>query len=87
MRAGLPVIASDVGGIKEAINNGETGLLVPPGDTGALASALEWLIADPESRCRLGALGRRTYERHFTLERMVIQTLAAYETVVSGEPE
>jgi glycosyltransferase involved in cell wall biosynthesis len=84
MRAGLPVVASDVGGVKEAVDRGENGLLVPPGDARALASALEWYIAGPESRCRSGALGRRTYERRFTLERMVEQTLAAYKTLVSG---
>jgi glycosyltransferase involved in cell wall biosynthesis len=84
MRAGLPVVASDVGGIKEAIDNGENGLLVPPGDTRALASALEWFIAGPESRCRSGALGRRIYERQFTLERMAEETLAAYKTLISG---
>jgi glycosyltransferase involved in cell wall biosynthesis len=84
MRAGLPVVASDVGGVKEAVDPGENGLLVPTGDTHALASALEWLIAGPESRCRLGTLGRRIYERQFTLERMVEQTLAAYKTLISG---
>jgi glycosyltransferase involved in cell wall biosynthesis len=58
MAAGLPVVASDVGGVREQVADGETGLLVPAGDAGALASALERLLADTGLRRRLGAAGR-----------------------------
>jgi glycosyltransferase involved in cell wall biosynthesis len=60
MAAGLPVVASDVGGVAEAVADGETGLLVPPADPKALADALGRLLADPELRQRLG---RRGWER------------------------
>ena len=52
MRAGLPVVASDVGGVREAVQPERTGLLVPRGDAGALADALEVLLADPRAARR-----------------------------------
>lgn len=54
MASGLPVVASDVGGIPEAVRDGRTGLLVPPGDVPALAAALDRLAADAPLRARLG---------------------------------
>jgi glycosyltransferase involved in cell wall biosynthesis len=57
--AGVPVVASDVGGLPEVVLDGETGLLVPPGDVGALAAAVTGLLGD---RDRLLALGRRAHE-------------------------
>lgn len=59
MAAGVTVVASRVGGIPEVVLEGETGLLVPPGDVHALADALERLVADPELRARLGAAARQ----------------------------
>jgi glycosyltransferase involved in cell wall biosynthesis len=67
MAAGLPVVATDVGGIAESVIDGETGLLVPPGDPGALAAALDRLLADSALRQRLGAAGRERVRRHFDL--------------------
>jgi glycosyltransferase involved in cell wall biosynthesis len=58
MAAGLPVVATDVGGVAEAVEDGETGFLVPSGDSEALARALERLLVDGELRRRLGAAGR-----------------------------
>jgi glycosyltransferase involved in cell wall biosynthesis len=58
MAAGLPVVASDVGGVRELVRDGETGALVRPGDPAALAAALPPLLADRELRRRLGAAGR-----------------------------
>ncbi len=55
MSTGLPVVTTPVGGIPEVVRDGETGLLVPPGDTAALTEALARLAADPELRRRLGA--------------------------------
>ncbi|MDP5181829.1 glycosyltransferase [Blastococcus sp. BMG 814] len=55
MASGLPVVASDVGGIPEVVRDGETGLLVPPGDVDALAAALDRLVADEPLRSRLAA--------------------------------
>ncbi|MFW3168582.1 glycosyltransferase [Geodermatophilus sp. CPCC 206100] len=59
MAAGLPVVASAVGGIPEVVRDGATGLLVPPGDADALAAALDRLVADPDLRARLAAGARR----------------------------
>ncbi|MEP7334206.1 MAG: glycosyltransferase family 4 protein [Actinomycetota bacterium] len=67
MAAGLPVVASDVGGVGEIVVDGETGLLVPPGDEAALERALRRLIASPDLRRRLGDAGRERAEREFDL--------------------
>jgi len=69
MAAGLPVVASDVGGVGEVVVDGETGLLVPPGDETALEQALRQLIASPDLRRRLGDAGRTRAEREFDLPR------------------
>jgi glycosyltransferase involved in cell wall biosynthesis len=67
MAAGLPVVATDVGGVAESVIDGETGLLVPPGDPGALAAALDRLLTDGALRLGLGAAGRERVRRHFDL--------------------
>ncbi len=81
MCAGLPVVATAVGGIPEAIDNGANGLLVPREDPGALAGALGTLIGDASLRLRLGAAARATYEARFRLEQMAAKTAALYEAV------
>lgn len=82
MRAGLPVVASDVGGVREAVVDGETGFLVPRGDVAILCDRLRRLLQDPGMRVRMGTAGRRRYERHFTFEQMLDKTLKVYEEVV-----
>lgn len=67
MAAGLPVVATAVGGVPELVVEGETGLLVPPGDAGALALALDRLLGDAELRQRMGAAARRRVETSFAL--------------------
>lgn len=67
MAAGLPVIASDVGGVAEQVEHDVTGLLVPRGDADALAAALQRLIDDPELRRRMGEAGRARATRLFDL--------------------
>ncbi len=69
MAAGLPVVATDVGGVAEAVVDGETGILVPAADPQALAGALERLLADVELRRRLGAAGRARALRLFDTPR------------------
>ena len=61
------VVASAVGGIPEVVVDGETGLLVPPGDVAALAAALGRLVREPELRRRMGDAGRHRAEAHFDL--------------------
>ncbi len=67
MACGLPLVATRVGALPEIVGSDNTaGLLVPPGDAEALASALGRLLDDPELRSRLGAAGRRRVEERFT---------------------
>ena len=66
---GLPVVSSTAGAIPEAVRDGETGLLVPPGDVPALLAALTRLLAEPLLAARLGAAGRADFLARFTLER------------------
>ena len=68
MAAGLPVVASRVGGVPEQVVDGETGILVDPGDPKPLAAALKRLTGDPALRRRLGAAGRARAEERFDLE-------------------
>lgn len=81
-RTGLPVIASAVGGISEAVTDGVHGLLVPPANSGALAAAVERLLGDAQLRESMGAAARATYERRFRLEYMVDSTAAIYATLL-----
>jgi glycosyltransferase involved in cell wall biosynthesis len=67
MAAGLPVVASAVGGVPELVRDGETGALVPPRDPKALAAAIAGLAADAGLRARLGDAARRRAEREFAL--------------------
>jgi len=71
MAAGLPVIATDVGGASEQVLEGETGRLTPARDAAALARAIRELGNSPEQRLRFGAAGRARAEHHFNLDRMV----------------
>jgi glycosyltransferase involved in cell wall biosynthesis len=66
MAAGRPVVASAVGGLRDIIADGETGLLVPPGDVEALAHALETLLDNPARCTAMGAAGRARVEEHYT---------------------
>jgi glycosyltransferase involved in cell wall biosynthesis len=75
---GVPVVTVDLPGCREAVVPGETGLLVPPGDPGALAAALERLIGDPGLRRRMGEAARRRVEEHFDRRDVVRRTLALY---------
>ncbi len=83
MAHGAPVVASAVGGLLDLVVDGETGLLVPPGDVSALRVALERLLADRELRARLGAAGRER-AREFSWERVTQLTVSAYEDAVRG---
>jgi glycosyltransferase involved in cell wall biosynthesis len=82
MRAGLPVVSSDVGGTSESVLNNETGFIVPQGDVESLRQHLALLLADPALRVRMGRSGRQRYEQHFTLSHTVAKTVAVYEEVL-----
>jgi glycosyltransferase involved in cell wall biosynthesis len=78
MAAGLPVVATDVGGTAEAVVDGVTGLVIPARDPAALAAALADLLADPGRRAGLGDAGRRRARERFTVDLMLDGTAAVY---------
>ena len=84
MALGVPIVASAVDGVPEAITDGSTGRLVPPGDVPALAAALRELAEDPKLRERLGANAKTQVAERFTIRRMIADYEAAY-TDVLGE--
>jgi glycosyltransferase involved in cell wall biosynthesis len=71
MAAGLPVVATDVGGIPELVADGQTGRLVPPGDAAALSRALLDLLDDPARAAEFGRAARHRIEQSFSFDRMV----------------
>jgi glycosyltransferase involved in cell wall biosynthesis len=78
MAAGVPVVATKVGGNPEVVEEGVTGLLVPPRDPAALADAVGTLLENPGLASRFGTSGRRRVEVHFSLDRMVQDTQRLY---------
>lgn len=82
MRASLPVVVSDVGGVRESVVDGRSGFVVPPRDVQALADRLKLLIADADLRRSLGEAGRARYEAEFTFEAMLEKTLRVWDRVV-----
>ena len=86
MLAGLPVVASDVGSVAEAVVDGETGLLVRPDDPAAFAQAVGRLLADVDLRRRLGEAGRARALARFTSKRMAESYSEVYDGVLGGRP-
>jgi glycosyltransferase involved in cell wall biosynthesis len=84
MAHGRPVVATAVGGLPDAVEDGATGLLVPPRDPGALRKAIEQLLDDPALRARLGAAARESARRGLSWEVATEGTLAAYRDALSG---
>ncbi len=74
-----PVVAGDVGGLRDLVVNEKTGLLVPPGDVAALREALTRLLQDAALRRRFGEAGRERIAEHFTWKRFGDETLRAYQ--------
>jgi starch synthase len=75
------VVATRVGGIPEVVDDGVTGLLVPPSDPTALAGAVNELLADPARAAAMGITGRARIEQHFTWSAVADQTIALYDAV------
>jgi L-malate glycosyltransferase len=84
MAAGVPVVATNSGGTREAVADGETGVLVKPGDATELAQAIGRLLADPALRTRFGAAGRQRISELFSLERMAHNMQALYARLLEA---
>ena len=82
MACGTAVVASRVGGIPEVVVDGETGLLVPPGDPAALADALNVLVHDPDLAVAMGSRGRKRALADFGWAAIAAQTAALYAELV-----
>src|SRR3712207_3058174 len=80
-----PVIASDFGGFREVVRHGETGLLVPPEDSSALAAAIDSLLADPARRHALARAGRQDVVARFSWPAVVERVIAAYTAALNDE--
>jgi len=77
-----PIVACDIPGCREIVHDGENGILVPPGDTEALAAALARLIEEPALRRRMGVRGREVVEAGFTEEQVAAATLEVYRALL-----
>jgi glycosyltransferase involved in cell wall biosynthesis len=83
MAAARPVVSTRLAGIPEMVRDGESGLLVAPGDVVALADALESLLRDPQLRERFGAAGRRVVEDKFDVDKNAAQLLQLFEAAAA----
>jgi glycosyltransferase involved in cell wall biosynthesis len=82
MAAGLPVVVSRVGGNVELVEDGVTGLLVPPGDPSALSAALLKLLVDPARARRLAQNGHELVIQNFSFERLVREVDSLYSELL-----
>jgi glycosyltransferase involved in cell wall biosynthesis len=83
MAAGVPVVATDVGGVRDAVRDGETGLLVPPSDPRALAEAIARLCGDRELSGRLAARAGREVRERYTASGMVDAYATLYRELLA----
>jgi glycosyltransferase involved in cell wall biosynthesis len=79
MASARPVVSTRLAGIPELVVDGQTGMLAPPGDSTALAHALEQLLRDPELRLRFGHAGRERVEQHFRIAQTVAPLIKLFE--------
>jgi len=84
MAAGLPVVATSVGGVRQVLGDDEYGFTVPPGDATVLASRIEACLATPEELVRMGEKGRRQICENYSDEAMVRRLEDVYERVLRG---
>lgn len=85
MACGVPVVATDLGGNREVVLHGSTGLLVPPRDAEALAAAILHLIENPAERRRMGEKAAAHISAHYSRDSMVADTLRVYEAFLSRD--
>ncbi|MCR4321966.1 MAG: glycosyltransferase family 4 protein [Candidatus Brocadiaceae bacterium] len=81
----LPVIATNVGGIPEVVDNSKTGIIVPPGNVDALCEAIKYLIQNPGIRFQMGKKGREKVLRQFTIEENVRKTEEVFLEIIKDK--
>jgi len=86
MACGLPVLATTGGALPEVVEDGVTGILVPPGDAPALARAMRTLMSDAELRRRMGQAGRERVLEKFSWRKAALETEAVYHEVLGARP-
>jgi D-inositol-3-phosphate glycosyltransferase len=86
MACGVPVVAAAVGGLRDTVVDGSTGIHVPPRDPEAIAAALARLLGDPALRDELGTAGQRRVRFRYSWERVAAETEKAYQLAVAGMP-
>lgn len=86
LATGLPVVATKVGAIPDVVNDGENGLLVPPGDPQALAAAIRRLLDDAPLRRLIGETARRLVVEQYSLDRMVDRYAEIYDSAAGRHP-
>ncbi len=87
MISGKPVVATKVGGIVDVVKDGETGILVPPGDADALAKAIVTILKDEELAQRMGETGKRRIDERFIAKTMVKKITEVYEELIESTDE
>ncbi len=85
MAASVPVVATRVGGVPEAVVEGETGILVPPQNAAALAGAINAILTAPDLARKFGAVGRERVSKLFTVRKMVDLTTDLYREALAGK--
>jgi len=87
MALGKPVVATSVGGVPEVVVDGQTGILVQPGDPAGLAAAVVEVLSDPARAEEMGERGRQRAAAHFDIAEMLARTKAVYADLVREEME
>lgn len=83
LAAGRPVVATDVGGVSDVVEEGVSGFLVPRGGTSQMAERLAQLACDPDLRTRMGAAGRESVLRRYAVQRLVDDVDALYRSLLA----
>jgi glycosyltransferase involved in cell wall biosynthesis len=87
LRAGKAVVATNVGGLPEVVEDGVSGILIPPEDVLALREAILVLGADNAARQAMGRAGRQRFLKHFTINRLHDEILSLYRLTLKGRQE
>ena len=82
MTVGLPVVATEVGGLPEVVRPGETGILVPPADAASLAKAIMWVLQHPKEASEMAENGKEIVNREFSSKGMAKKTEVTYQKVM-----